>query len=417
MSSCEIRVEIIFFHPILSYIIIIVNTYIDFDRENDRTACDATKYAELRDKYGRDDLLPMWIADMDFTVPAPVTRALVESMRQPVLGYTTAPASFWESIASWLKSRHGWNVSRADIDYVPGVKKGIGLCVNYFTRPGDRIVIQPPVYHSFRSVVEGNGRVAVENPLILDGGTYRIDFDGLEKAISDSQAKMMILCNPHNPIGIQWSREDLNRVVEICHRHNVIILSDEIYGDLVFRGTAHIPTASVSEKAAEITVTLGAPSKSFNIPGIASAWTVVVNPALRDGFFKWLHASEFDTPPIAAIYATRAAYTECEAWLDSVVDYIAANAVYARDYIAKEALELNVLLPDAGFGLWIDFNPTGLSHAELNDMLVNDARLAVSDGASFGKEGSGFIRLNIGVARGVLTEALERITAALKSRI
>lgn len=389
----------------------------NFDQHIDRRDTDATKIVELAEKYGRDDLLPLWIADMDFRSPDTVREELVSCFRQPVLGYTTAPESFWLSITDWLGRRHGWTVGRNEIDFVPGLKKGLGLCLNYFTKPGDNIVIQPPVYHSFRSVIEGNDRHPVDNPLIYDGHSYKMDFDGLEKIISETHPVMMIICNPHNPIGIQWDRETLTKVVDICHRNNIILLSDEIYGDLVFKNSQHIPTASISAKAAEITVSLGAPSKSFNIPGIASAWVVIQSPKLREGFFKWLHASEFDTPPIDAIYATRAAYTTCESWLDNVLGYLSQNADFAFDYLSEHLPCVNVIRPEAGFGLWIDFNPTGLSHSRLNDIFVNEALVAVSDGASFGAEGGGFIRFNIGVPRSVLIEGLDRITKAIKNNL
>ena len=384
-----------------------------FDRIYYRKDSDATKYEELEEKYGRTDLLPLWIADMDFCVPQPVTDALIKAVSRPILGYTTAPATFKESIASWLCHRHGWLVEPAEVDFMPGVKKAIGLCVNYFTRPGDKILIQPPVYHSFRSVIEGNGRVAVTNPLHVADGHYSMALDALEKTIEAEHPTMMIVCNPHNPIGLQWDADTLRRVADICAKHNVLILSDEIYADLVLPGTRHIPTASVSDTAAAITVTLGAPSKSFNIPGIASAWTVVTSPELRQGFFYWLKASEFDTPPISAIYGTIAAYTRCEEWLDSLLVYLRDNATYAIDYIHKNIPGVKAVMPQAGFGLWIDFNALGLSHEGLTRMLVDDARVAVSDGASFGVEGTGMVRLNIGVPRSILNTGLNNIREAV----
>ena len=256
-----------------------------------------------------------------------------------------------------------------------------------------------------------------DNPLVYKNGNYSMDFEGLQRVIDEHHPVMMFLCNPQNPIGLQWSRETLTRVVDICRRNNVMLLSDEIYGDLVFEGATHIPTASLSPEAAEITITLGAPSKSFNIPGIASAWVAISSPKLRDGFFKWLHASEFDTPPIAAIYATISAYTTGEPWLDAVVRYLADNAAFARNYITANLPDVNVVMPNAGFGLWIDFNPTGLSHDCLNDVFVNEARIALSDGASFGREGSCFVRLNIGTQRSVLAEGLKRLCDALKPHL
>ena len=384
-----------------------------FDKIYNRKDSHATKYEELEEKYGRTDLLPLWIADMDFRVPQPVTDALVKAVSRPILGYTTAPTTFKGSIATWLGRRHGWQVEPTEVDFMPGVKKAIGLCVNYFTRPGDKILIQPPVYHSFHSVIEGNGRITVTNPLRFAEGRYSMDLDALEATIEAERPVMMIVCNPHNPIGLQWDADTLRRVADICAKHNVLILSDEIYGDLVLPGTKHIPTASVSDTAAEITVTLGAPSKSFNMPGIASAWTVVKSPALRQGFFDWLKASEFDTPPISAIYGTIAAYTSCEDWLDALLVYLRDNAVYAIDYIHSHIPGVDAVMPQAGFGLWIDFNGLGLSHDDLTRMLVNDARIAVSDGASFGVEGTGMVRLNIGVPRSILTLGLDCIRDAV----
>lgn len=385
----------------------------DFDRIIDRRNTDATKYAELAEKYGRDDLLPLWIADMDFATPAEITDALVECMRCPVLGYTTPPDALWQSIAAWLGRRHGWQVAADEIDFVPGVKKALGLCVNYFTRPGDKILIQPPVYHSFRSVIEGNGRRAICNPLVYDGSAYSMDLDGLEQAIIAERPAMMIICNPHNPVGIQWDAETLRHVAGLCSHHGVVLLSDEIYADLVIDGSRHIPTASVSPEAAAITVTLSAPSKSFNMPGIASAWTVVQSPELRRGWFDWLHASEFDTPPVAAIYSTIAAYTRCEAWLDAMLSYLAGNCGFATSFIAANMPQVRAIRPDAGFGLWIDFRGTAMTHEHLTDMLVNQAHVAVSDGATFGIGGTGFVRLNIGVPHAVLAEGLDRIARAL----
>lgn len=389
----------------------------NFDEIIDRRGSDATKYEELEVKYGRKDLLPLWIADMDFAVSPCITDALRRRLDHPVLGYTEAPAAFWQSICSWLGRRHGWEVSREEIDYVPGLKKGIGLCVNYFTSPGDKVVIQPPVYHSFRSVVESNFRVPVTNPLKLnEDGSYSMDFDGLEALVALERPKMMIVCNPHNPIGLQWSEDDLRRVADICYRNSMVLLSDEIYADLMLGGRRHVPTASVSPQAEAVTVTLGAPSKSFNIPGLASAWVVVKSPELRRGFFDWLTGSEFNTPPLPAIIATMAAYNGCEDWLDEVLAYLDANASYAIGRLAEALPAVSAFHPQAGFGLWIDFRGLGLGNECLEDLLVNEARVAVSDGASFGKEGSEFVRLNIGVPRAVLDEGLTRICKALSCR-
>ena len=365
------------------------------------------------EKFGRGDLLPFWIADMDFEAPPCILDALRSRLDQRVLRYTTVPEDFWQSIASWLGRRHGWNVDTGEINFLPGLKKGLSLCINCFSRPGDKVIIQPPVYHSFRSVIEGNGRRVAVNPLILgDDGSYSMDFDGLSELIRHEKPAMMLLCNPHNPVGQQWSASTLRRVASLCRQHGIVLVSDEIYGDMMLGGVRHIPTASVSEDAAEITVTLGAPSKTFNIPGIVSAWTVVKSARLREPFFNWLSASEFNAPPIAAMVATRAAYACGDAWLDQVLAYLLENAKFAKKYLEEHLGNVAVRVPDSTFALWLDFRRFGMNQSNLVKTLICRGHIALSDGVSFGDEGSGFMRMNIGTPRAVLSEGLERLAGA-----
>lgn len=385
----------------------------DFDRIVDRHHTDATKIEGMVEKFGRGDLLPFWIADMDFEAPPCILDALRSRLDQRVLGYTTVPEDFWQSIASWLGRRHGWNVDTGEITFLPGLKKGLSLCINFFSRPGDKVIIQPPVYHSFRSVIEGNGRRVAVNPLILgDDGSYSMDFDGLSELIRHEKPAMMLLCNPHNPVGQQWSASTLRRVASLCRQHGIVLVSDEIYGDMMLGGVRHIPTASVSEDAAEITVTLGAPSKTFNIPGIVSAWTVVKSARLREPFFNWLSASEFNAPPIAAMVATRAAYACGDAWLDQVLAYLLENAKFAKKYLEEHLGNVAVRVPDSTFALWLDFRRFGMNQSNLVKTLICRGHIALSDGVSFGDEGSGFMRMNIGTPRAVLSEGLERLAGA-----
>ena len=385
-------------------------TIYDFDRVVDRHNTYATKFEEMQTKFGRDDLLPFWIADMDFQACPYIIEALRKRLDHTVLGYTTPPAEFWESITSWLWRRHGWKVEHDEITFLPGLKKGLSLCINFYTSAGDAILIQPPVYHSFHSVIEGNGRRVVTNPLVIgEDGNYRMDFDGLLHVIRRERPSMMFLCNPHNPIGLQWDADTLRRVASICKQHGIVLISDEIYGDMMLGGCRHIPTASVSDDAREVTVTLGAPSKTFNIPGIVSAWTVVKSAKLREPFFNWLSASEFNTPPIAAMVATQAAYEQGEPWLDAVLDYLQKNATHAADFFHEELPLLNVFRPQASFALWLDFRRFGLPQPELVKTLVGKARLALSEGSTFGAEGRGFMRMNIGTPRAILDEGLERL--------
>lgn len=365
------------------------------------------------EKFGRGDLLPFWIADMDFEASPCILEALRSRLDQRVLGYTTVPDDFWQSISAWLGRRHGWNVDPGEITFLPGLKKGLSLCINFFTRPGDKVIIQPPVYHSFRSVIEGNGRRVITNPLIHDAdGSYRMDFDGLSELIRHEKPAMMFLCNPHNPVGVQWSAPALRRVASLCRQHGIVLVSDEIYADLMLGGVRHIPTASVSDDAAEITVTLGAPSKTFNIPGIVSAWTVVKSARLREPFFNWLSASEFNAPPIAAMVATQAAYTHGDVWLDRVLEYLQENALFAKKYLAEHLDRAGVRLPDSTFALWLDFRRFGMNQPDLVKTLICRGRIALSDGVSFGDEGAGFMRMNIGTPRAVLAEGLERLAGA-----
>lgn len=391
------------------------NNNFDFDSTVDRSGTCATKIEEMDERFGRHDLMPFWIADMDFPASPFILDALRRRLDHAVLGYTTPPAEFWNSITGWLRHRHGWEVKQEQLTFMPGLKKALSLCINYFTSPGDSIVIQPPVYHSFRSVIEGNGRVVVPNPLIVGPeGRYKMDFDGLEKVIATHRPKMMIVCNPHNPVGQQWDVLTLRNLVSICRKNDIVLISDEIFGDMMLDGRRHIPTASVSPEAEDITVTLGSPSKTFNIPGIVTAWAVVKSKKLREPFFNWLKASEFNEPPIAAMVATQAAYEHGEPWLDSVLDYLQGNFDFAIDYIEKNIPSVRALRPETSFTLWLDFRALAMRQQDLIDMLVNRAHLALSDGETFGQGGSGFMRMNIAVSRKMLRQGLERLAATLK---
>lgn len=388
----------------------------NFDCVVDRHDTCATKFEEMDEKFGRHDLLPFWIADMDFEACPAIIEALRTRLNHAVLGYTMPPEQFWASICSWLRRRHAWNVGTDEITFLPGLKKGLGLTINFFTRPGDAIVIQPPVYHSFRSVIEGNGRRVVTNPLRLGpDGRYSMDFDGLRELIAREKPSMMFLCNPHNPIGLQWDAPTLRRVASICRDAGMVLVSDEIYGDMMLGGVRHIPTASVSSEAEDVTITLGAPSKTFNIPGIVSAWTVVKSPRLREPFFSWLSASEFNAPPIAAMVATEAAYEHGEAWLDQALEYLEANVEHAARFLARELPAVRMHRPQASFAVWLDFNVLGLPQPELMRLLVERARLALSEGSTFGAEGAGFMRMNIGVPRSILDLGLHRLREAVRS--
>lgn len=385
----------------------------NFDTVIDRRGTSSMKYEGLDAVFGRHDVSPLWIADLDFAVCPDIVKTLRQRLDHPILGYFACPDSYWNAVMSWLERRHGLKTEREQLAFIPGVVKGIGYAVNFFSRPGDRIIIQPPVYHPFRMVIEGNGRQVVENPLVFDGDNYTMDLDGLEEVITREKPTMMILCNPHNPIGIQWSTATLARVAAICRSHGVIVVSDEIHGDLVLYGKPHIPFVDVSDDARAVGVTLGAPSKTFNIPGLVSSWVLVKDPELRRDFFHWLEVNEFSAPMMISALGAEVAYTHGEQWLDEMVGYVEDNIDFAVNFVDRHIPGVRIIRPQASFLLWVDFRGLGLSQNELMDLLLDKAHIALNDGTMFGAQGLGFARLNVGTPRSVLATALEQIREAV----
>lgn len=387
----------------------------NFDEVIDRSGSKCMKYDDLCGLFGRRDVTPMWIADMEFATSPAIVEAMCERMRHPIYGYSTPGDGYWSSIISWLDRRHGFNVERCDLAFVPGVVRGIAYAVNFFTRPGDKVVIQPPVYHPFRIVTEGNGRVVVENPLIAGDGEffYRMDLAGLEEIFERERPKMMILCNPHNPVGIQWDADTLRTVASLARRYGVIVVSDEIHSDLMLFGRRHIPFASVSDDAAAVSVTFGAPSKTFNIPGLVSSWVIVKNPQLRERFYQWLEVNEFSSPFFCATTGTEAAYTYGEEWLEELIPYIEENIRTVEDFACKNLPGVKAVRPQASFLMWLDCRELGLTQSQLERMFVDKAHLALNTGVMFGCQGEGFMRMNIAMPRAQLLKALASLAAAL----
>lgn len=388
----------------------------NFDVEIDRHGTGCAKWGELKELFGRTDLTPLWIADMDFAVCPEITGALRNRIDHPIYGYAVAPDSYWESIIQWLAERHDFRVTREELTFIPGVVKGIGYAVNYFTQKGDKIIIQPPVYHPFRRVIEGNGREVLANPLLLTPeGNYEMNLEELEMLVKTYHPSMMILCNPHNPVGIQWSRETLAEVGRICREGGVVCVSDEIHGDLVLHGKPHYPFAACGEDCEAVAVTFGAPSKTFNIPGLVSSWCVIKNPSLRKDFYEWLVVNEFSTPTFVSTLGTEAAYRNGGKWLAEAMAYIEENIKIVREFLETRVPQVGMIEPQASFLVWMDFRKLGLSHEELVDLVVKKAHLALNDGEMFGVEGHGFMRVNVATPRACLLKALERLEAAVNS--
>jgi cystathionine beta-lyase len=295
--------------------------------------------------------------------------------------------------------------------YIPGIVTGIGLVLNVFTEKGDKVIIQPPVYHPFRLVPEANGRTIAYNPLRLVGDSYEMDFEQLEQLIDD-KCKLLILANPHNPGGVMWSRETLSKLADICSRRNVLVIADEIHADMALYGNRHIPFASVSEAAAQNSITFNAPSKTFNIAGLVSSFAVVPNASIRTRFYSWLRANELNEPTIPSAVATVAAYTHGHEWLRQMLAYIEGNISYVEQFLAEHIPAIRAMKPQASFLVWLDCRRLGLDHAALVNLFVGKAKLALNDGEMFGPGGEGFMRLNVGTPRSILMQAMIQLKKA-----
>ena len=386
----------------------------DFDKVVDRHGTGALKLDVLQERYGRSDLLPLWVADMDFETPHFITEALRKRLAHSLFGYTVMPGDFWPTVIGWIHSHHQWDVKREWMAFIPGIVKGIGMVVNVFVKEDEKVIIQPPVYHPFRLTPQGNGREVVYNPLIENpDGSYSMDFDNLAK-VADDKCRVLILSNPHNPGGIVWDRKTLERLADFCYDHHILVISDEIHCDMALYGHKHIPFASVSEKAAHCSITFGAPSKTFNIAGIVSSYAIVPDETIRARFFKWLTANELDDPHLFAPIATIAAFKYGEEWRKQMLEYVTGNIEFVIDYLKDNLPAIKAWRPQASFLVWLDCRGLGLSHKELVHLFVDEARLALNDGAMFGTGGEGFMRMNVASARSVLQMALEQLKAAVE---
>ena len=387
----------------------------NFDQIIDRRGSGALKCDALEQWYGNSELLPMWVADMDFATPDFIVDAIKERLEHPIFGYTIEPERYRDAIITWIASHHGWAVKREWICYIPGIVKGIAMAINALLKAGDKIIIQPPVYHPFRNVAAHNGFEIVENPLLVDSnGSYSIDFDHLER-VADKNCRLLILANPHNPIGILWQRETLIRLADFCHSRGIIVISDEIHSDMALWGKRHIPFASVSDKAAQCSITFGAPSKTFNIAGIVTSYAIVPNDKLRNKFFGWMEGNELNHPDIFAPIATIAAFENGEPWRQEMIEYIEGNIEFTIEYCKQHIPQIVAVRPEASFLVWLDCRGLGLTHDKIVELFSQKAALALNDGAIFGTQGEGFMRLNVGTPREILQTALERLKTAVDS--
>lgn len=393
----------------------------NFDEIIDRHGSRSLNVDTLKENFGRDDLISLWVADMDFRTPDFILDALRRRLDHPILGYPSTGADYFSIDSDWVFRLHGWRVAPENFRYIPGIVRGFGFAMRCLLSPGDKVIIQQPVYHPFREVPEACGFEVVDNPLLPvydeDGflKTYEMDLDGLEKLIDD-RTRLLMLCNPHNPGGICFPEETLRRLADICVRHGIVVISDEIHAEMLLGGRRHHPFASVSENAARSSITFMAPTKTFNLAGVVSSYCIIQDPGLQKKFFSYLEANEIDYPSIFSAEATRAAYTdEGWNWRREMLGYVQGNVEFVCGWLQENLPQVRAVTPEASFLIWLDCRRLGLPQKKLVDLFVNKARLALNDGSMFGAEGEGYMRLNAGCPRSKLAAALERLAAAVKS--
>lgn len=385
----------------------------NFDEVISRRHTDCEKYDHLQQPFGREDVLPMWVADMDFRAAPEIIEAASECCRRGVFGYTFRSDEAKQAFIDWVNRRYHWKVEKSWLSISPGVVTALAIGVRAFTAPGDKILIQTPVYPPFHSVVTDNGRELVCSSLVVRNGHYEVDWEDFEAKLK-AGVKLFILCNSHNPVGRVWTRAELEKMGDLCCRYGVLILSDEIHADLALFGNRHVPMASVSEEIAAHTLTAMAPSKTFNIAGMMNSIIISSSESLLQGYNCELQRLHLELGNIFGHVTLKAAYLWGEPWLEALVKYIGENVDFACEYVRREMPGVNLIKPEGSFLLWLDFRPTGLSHEQVGDLLINRAKVALNDGAAFGKEGIGFRRMNVGCPRSVLQEGLERIARSFR---
>ncbi len=384
----------------------------DFDRQIERSGTNAYKL-DLRQRYfGTDDVIPLWVADMDFAAPPEVQKAIQKRAQHEIYGYTIRKEEFTNAIVDWCQYKHNWSIKDEWIEYSPGVVPALVFSLLAFTNPGDGVIINTPVYPPFYSVIADNGRKVIKNSLVNNDGRYEIDFELLEQQASQKDTKVYILCSPHNPVGRVWTKEELILIHEICSRHDVLVLADEIHSDLALFGHQHTPFASLSEAAAMNCISFMAPSKTFNIAGFSTSYVVTANPKLLKGYRDAQNRLQLHMGHLFSGVALTSAYTNGRDWLKALTAYLEDNILFIEDYFRKYLPELFFYRPEATYLIWINFKAWGLTQKELKHFMVGKAKVGLNDGVSFGNEGEGFLRLNVASPRSVIEKALNQIKEA-----
>ncbi|MBS3786872.1 pyridoxal phosphate-dependent aminotransferase [Candidatus Bipolaricaulota bacterium] len=394
-----------------------------FDERVDRTGTNSVKWDYRDEIFGRSDVLPMWVADSDWPTSGQVIDAIVERAKHGVFGYTKPGEETDELVVNWWKKRYGWEVDPSWIVYTNGVVPALSMVIESFVRPGEGVVLQPPVYYPFFTSVERGGSQILSNELKMENGRYRMDHDNLRELCNDSDGSipasppptMMVLCNPHNPVGRVWTKKELERLADICLEKDVMMVSDDIHSEFIYEGHNYTPIASLSEEVAKHSITLTSPSKAFNTAGLPASVAIIPDETIRSRF-KVAQNKVLKNPSVFGLEALMAAYRDGEKWLNAQIAYLQENMEFSYGF-AKEKIPLvNPVKPEGTILLWLDFRPLGLEKEELEDLMVNKARVGLDFGHWFGPGGEGFVRLNFACPRSTLEEGLERISRAVKSK-
>lgn len=383
----------------------------DFDKIKDRTGTNAIKYdlAEVRNK--PKDAISLWVADMDFPSAPCVQKAIAEKAAHGIFGYSRPDSRYYAALKKWFKERHSYEIQDEWVVNTPGVCFALATAIKAFTVEGESVLVQKPVYYPFFNMIKNLGRKVVNSPLDLKNGHYEINFQDFEEKIVSENVKMFILCSPHNPGGSVWKKQELSRISEICLEHNVLVVSDEIHSDITFEGHTHTVYGTISQAAAENSIICTAPSKSFNLAGLQFSNIIIPNARLRVDFLRELDKTGYDEPSLMGIVAATAAYSEGAEWFEEAKSYIWKNIVFAKNYIEENCPKIKVIVPEGTYLLWLDFSGFDLTDKEINERILNKAKVWLDSGSMFGKEGEKFQRINCATPRAILKEALERICA------
>lgn len=389
-------------------------TKYNFDDVVNRRNTSCEKWDFLEKNFGYDDLLPLWVADMDFRSPQPVIDALVSRAKHGIYGYTGLTNEYYDSVIGWYRRRYGWEIRKEWIVYTPGVVPAVSLAIRAFSNPGDKIIVQTPVYYPFFKSIESNGRQVLNNRLKLNGDRYEMDFDDLEEKARDSRARIMILCSPHNPVGRVWKKDELKRLGRICADNGLLVISDEIHSDITYPGIVHTNFASISEEFASTSITCTSASKTFNLAGLQISNIIIPDEKKRSIFSNEVESCSNVHPNSFAPDAVMVAYNECEDWLEEFRAYLKGNLDFLKQFVKENIPEVRVIEPEGTYLCWLDFRRVEQDVKKLERMMLRDAKVALDEGYIFRDGGEGFERINLACPRSILRSALEKIAEAVK---